>query len=50
MIEDVKDAEIVSNADLTEYTTMKLKSHGNLIRVKSIDALSQILKQMKSFI
>lgn len=39
----IPDCELIINADLTKYTTMRLSSHGDLVEVRSISALQKIL-------
>ena len=39
-----KDVTIELNKDLTKYSTMKLRAFGDLLTVRSVDALKEILK------
>ena len=42
-INSVPDSELLINQNLTSYTTFKLNSEGDLLKVKSIEALQKIM-------
>jgi UDP-N-acetylmuramate dehydrogenase len=42
-VEQIEDCEYYENIDLTKYTTFKLSSIGNLVKVKSVKALQELL-------
>lgn len=42
-IKEIQDCEFFENIDLTKFTTFKLSSQGDLVEVKSIEALQKIL-------
>lgn len=53
-IKAITDCEFHSNIDLTKYTTFKLHSTGDLVEVKSVEALQKLLpllnKQNKKYL
>lgn len=53
-INKILDLEFTENEDLTSFTTMRLASRGDLVRIKSISALQKLLpllgKHQKSYL
>lgn len=43
LIQNISDCEFHENEDLTSYTTMRLASRGDVVEVKSVEALQQLL-------
>jgi UDP-N-acetylmuramate dehydrogenase len=48
-INRISDCSLLSNTDLTKYTTMRLASFGDLIQVRSVEALKKLLPLLVKF-
>jgi UDP-N-acetylmuramate dehydrogenase len=43
IVQNISGCEFLKDTDLTSYTTMRLSSRGDLVQVKSVEALQQLL-------
>ena len=48
LFSSLKDVEVSLNKDLSKYTTMRLKAFGDLIEVRTVDALKDVLKLLNN--
>lgn len=46
LLKDISDIEVEIRKDLSRYSTMKVKSFGNLITIKSVNALKSVVKKL----
>ncbi len=46
-IKNISGCEFLENQDLTSYTTMRLASRGDVVEVKSVEALQELLPLLK---
>jgi UDP-N-acetylmuramate dehydrogenase len=44
-LNEIEDIEFFPDKDLSNFSTLKLKSHGNFVLVKTVNALRQLLKK-----